>query len=403
MLNQNYKEILINSINVFCKNINCSNCNGTYNFQTFTCEYCGSFSEELKRSYENIVSIISSLNENDIDEELSLYLFGLAKNTKVFDELLNRLNFATKVDEVVHRLASSPSYNEEDVKLLEIIFSNDFFSNIDGNLRNRIIKDVILKKNTLSKELIEKVLSHFVLAYVNVLNMKVDFSIVDLGDKVHGDFFIDRLRLNEIDFDSFYNNGSSAIAYSLFHELYHAYKWYCKVNGIINNYIDLLSLKEEILIMHYNSSSLYDEDSNYIKNIEEISADAFSYDNTKKYLNSLGLEVDEVDAQVCSGIVYHDLESLGDPLRQLDGEFVNINDLFADFIKDRPDLFELFPGLRYEFKVEDGYVVYKSKMELLDELIFQNDSAKLDELYLPLIKNANDREKAKNIGDTKVS
>lgn len=403
MLNQNYKEILINSINVFCKNINCSNCNGTYNFQTFTCEYCGSFSEELKRSYENIVSIISSLNENDIDEELSLYLFDLAKNTKVFDELLNRLNFATKVDEVVHRLASSPSYNEEDVKLLEIIFSNDFFSNIDGNLRNRIIKDVILKKNTLSKELIEKVLSHFALAFATSLNMKINFSVADLGDKAHGDFSIDRLRLNEIDFDSFYNNGSSAIVYFLFHELYHAHKWYCKVNGIIYNYIDLLSLKEEILITHYNRSSLYDENSNYIKNIEEISADAFSYDNTKKYLNSLGLEVDEVDAQVCSGIVYHDLERLGDPLRQLDGEFVNINDLFADFIKDRPDLFELFPGLRYEFKVEDGYVVYKSKMELVDELIFQNDSAKLDELYLILIKNANDREKAKNMGDTKVS
>ena len=42
MLDQNYKEILINNINIFCKNINCSNCGGTYNFQTFTCEFCNS-------------------------------------------------------------------------------------------------------------------------------------------------------------------------------------------------------------------------------------------------------------------------------------------------------------------------------------------------------------------------
>ncbi len=42
MLDQNYKESLINNINIFCKNINCSNCGGTYNFQTFTCEFCNS-------------------------------------------------------------------------------------------------------------------------------------------------------------------------------------------------------------------------------------------------------------------------------------------------------------------------------------------------------------------------
>ena len=47
--------------------------------------------------------------------------------------------------------------------------------------------------------------------------------------------------------------------------------------------------------------------------------------------------------------------------------------------------------------------MYKGKMELVDELIFQNDNAKLDELYLTLIKNANDRENTKYMGDTKAS
>ena len=215
MLNQNYKESLINSINVFCKNINCSSCGGSYNFQTFTCEYCGSFNEELKRSYDSIVSIISSLNENDIDEELSLYLLDLSMNTKVFGELLNRLNFTAKVDEVLQRLSASPSYNEEDVKLIEIIFNRDSFSYIDTELRNKIIKDVLLKKNTLSKELIEKVLSHLVLDSANVLNMKINFFVANLGDKTGGDFALDKVRLNKTCFDAFYNNGSSFSLYIL--------------------------------------------------------------------------------------------------------------------------------------------------------------------------------------------
>lgn len=401
MLNQNYKESLINSINVFCKNINCSSCGGSYNFQTFTCEYCGSFNEELKRSYDSIVSIISSLNENDIDEELSLYLFDLAMNTKVFGELLNRLNFTAKVYEVLQRLSASPSYNEEDVKLIEIIFNRDSFSYIDTELRNKIIKDVLLKKNTLSKELIEKVLSHLVLGSANVLNMKINFFVANLGDKIGGDFALDKVSLNKTCFDAFYNNGSSFSLYILFHELYHAYKLYCNANGIINNYIDIMSIKETILVNFYNHS-LY-TGSNYNKNLEEILANVYSYNNTKKYLSFLGFEVDESYAQLCSGIVNNDLESLSDPLRKIDDKFVNINDLFAEFIYDRPDLFELYPGLRYEFKVEEGHVVYKGKMELVDELIFQNDNAKLDELYLTLIKNANDRENTKYMGDTKAS
>ncbi len=401
MLNQNYKESLINSINVFCKNINCSSCGGSYNFQTFTCEYCGSFNEELKRSYDSIVSIISSLNENDIDEELSLYLLDLSMNTKVFGELLNRLNFTAKVDEVLQRLSASPSYNEEDVKLIEIIFNRDSFSYIDTELRNKIIKDVLLKKNTLSKELIEKVLSHLVLDSANVLNMKINFFVANLGDKTGGDFALDKVRLNKTCFDAFYNNGSSFSLYILFHELYHVFKLHCNANGIINNYIDIMSIKETILVNFYNHS-LY-TGSNYNKNLEEILANVYSYNNTKKYLSFLGFEVDESYAQLCSGIVNNDLESLSDPLRKIDDKFVNINDLFAEFIYDRPDLFELYPGLRYEFKVEEGHVVYKGKMELVDELIFQNDNAKLDELYLTLIKNANDRENTKYMGDTKAS
>ena len=88
MLNQNYKDNLINSINIFCKNINCSSCGGTYNYQTFTYEYCGSFNEELKRSYDTISSLIPSLNKDNIDKELTLYLYNLTNSSNIFNHVL---------------------------------------------------------------------------------------------------------------------------------------------------------------------------------------------------------------------------------------------------------------------------------------------------------------------------
>ena len=82
-----------------------------------------------------------------------------------------------------------------------------------------------------------------------------------------------------------------------------------------------------------------------------------------------------------------------DCYREVDGELVNFNDLFADYIKDNPALFNRFPQLHYEFKEEDGRIVYKSKNELIDGFYCSEEG--LEELYLNLINNAKERENIK--------
>ena len=206
VLNQNYKENLINNINIFCKNINCSSCGGTYNYQTFTCEYCGSFNKELKRSYDTISSLIPSLNKDNIDKELTLYLYNLTNSSNIFNHVLERFDLAKDTKNIIKELETSCEYN--------------------------------------------------------------------------------------------------------------------------------------------------------------------------------------------------DLARLDNPLREIEGEIVNINDLFADFIKDKTALFYKYPQLNYEFKEENGSIVYKSKNELVDEMIFQNKDTNMEEFYLSLIKNANDRESFKDKSDT---
>ncbi len=396
MLNQNYKEILINSINIFCKDINCSNCGGTYNFQTFTCEYCGSFNEELKESYINISSIIPYLNKDNIDKEITLNLYKLINSSDIFNHVLEQFDLTKDTKNIIKELETKVEYNDLDVKLLECIFSNDIFLNLDNGLRDIILRNVILRKNSLSKDLIEKVISHLVLSDTRKISKDSRFYIRNLGDNIGGLASHYYVYLDKEVMDNFYDKGDILIFYVLPHEMMHTYRTYLESQGRVSSIYDILALKERLL-RKYNQDIYF---KNYVKNLHEIEANVFSYRAGTNYLKSLGFEISEEAALDASNVVNNDLTRLDNPLREIDGEFVNINSLFANFIKDKIELFHKYPQLHYEFKEEDGQIVYKSKMELVDEMTLQNKDSNLDELYLDLIKNANDRESIKDKSDT---
>lgn len=398
MLNQIYKESLIDSINIFCKNINCSNCGGTYNFKTFTCENCDKFNEELKKSYDTISSIIPNLNKDNIDKEIILYLYKLTNSSDIFNHVLEQFDLTNDTKNIIKELETKVEYNDLDVKLLECIFSNDIFLNIDNVLRDIILRNVILRKNSLSKDLIEKVISHLVLSDTRKISKDSKFYIRNLGENVEGLAFHYYVYLDREVMDNFYDKGDISIFYVLPHEMMHTYRTYLESKGIVSSIYDVLALKERLL-REYNQD-IYFNDKNYIKNLHEIEANVFSYRSGTNYLKSLGFEIKEDDALSLSGIINNDLTRLDNPLREIEGELVNINDLFADFIKDRKELLYRYPALQYEFKEEEGKIVYKSKMELVDEMTFQNKNSNLDELYLTLIENANDRESIKDKSDT---
>lgn len=398
MLNQNYKENLINSINIFCKNINCSSCGGTYNFQTFTCEYCGSFNEELKESYLNISSIIPYLNKDNVDKEITLYLYKLANSSDIFKHVLELFELTKDTKNIIKELETKVEYNDLDVKLLDCVFSNDIFLDIDNVLRDVILRNVILRKNSLSKELIEKTISHLVLSDTRNISKDSRFYIRNLGENIEGSSFHYYVYLDREVMNSFYDKGDISIFYVLPHEMMHTYRTYLEGQAKVSSIYDILALKE-MLLREYNQD-IYFNDKNYVKNLHEIEANAFSYRAGTNYLKSLGFEISEEAALNISGVINNDLTRLDNPLREIEGKLVNINELFANFIKDKKDLFYKYPQLHYEFKEEEGQIVYKSKMELIDEMMFQNTDNNLDELYLTLIKNANDRESIKDKNDT---
>ena len=293
MLNQNYKEILINSINIFCKDINCSNCGGTYNFQTFTCEYCGSFNEELKESYINISSIIPYLNKDNIDKEITLNLYKLINSSDIFNHVLEQFDLTKDTKNIIKELETKVEYNDLDVKLLECIFSNDIFLNLDNGLRDIILRNVILRKNSLSKDLIEKVISHLVLSDTRKISKDSRFYIRNLGDNIGGLASHYYVYLDKEVMDNFYDKGDILIFYVLPHEMMHTYRTYLESQGRVSSIYDILALKERLL-RKYNQDIYF---KNYVKNLHEIEANVFSYRAGTNYLKSLGFEISEEAAE----------------------------------------------------------------------------------------------------------
>lgn len=394
MLGIDYKNKLINSINVFCKNINCSNCGGTYNYQNFKCEYCSSFNSELKESYKILISIISNLKKDDLDKEVSLYLYKLAKSSNDFEYLFESFDLSKRTEDIIKNLEGVDEYSREDVKLLECIFNSDAFLDIDNVLRDIILRNVILRKNKLSKDLIEKVLSHLVLTETRKISKDSKFYISDLGDEINGTALYYYVHLDRDVMDAFYDNGNILVFYVLPHEIRHTYRTYFESQGMVTSIFDILALKEKLL-RQYNQD-IYFNNKNYVKSFREIESNVFSYYSGTKYLRSLGFEIDEKLALELSSLVNNDLTNLTDPLREIDGQIININELFSEFIKNQQQLFYKYPQLHYEFKEEDEKIVYKNLEELLDEFAFNKDK-NLDEVYLKLIGNAIKREEVKNI------
>lgn len=244
MLDVNYKESLIDSINIFCKNINCSSCGGTYNYQTFTCEFCDSFNQELKESYESIFSLIPKLNKDNIDKEIALYLYKITKSSDIFNHALEKFDLIKETDNIIKELETKVDYSDLDVKLLEIIFSDNVFLNIDNVLRDIILRNVILRKNSLSKDLIEKVISHLVLSDTRKISKDSRFYIRNFGENVKGLAFHYYVYLDREVMDNFYDKGDISLFYILPHEMMHTYRSYLESKGRVSSIYDVLALKE---------------------------------------------------------------------------------------------------------------------------------------------------------------
>ena len=388
MLKMNYDHILMDSLNDLVMDSSCSKCGCICDYHTGICEYCDSFNERLKSHYDEVMAIISSIDKDNISKSLILQLYDFIKNSDVSYDFLEKFDIMEKTKEIIKDLEYTDNYSSEDKELLEYIFTYDSFFNVNAVLRDLIVRDVILKRNTLDEELIKKVLRHLVISSTREYSEGSEFSLKRFKDGTSGETFRYDVFLSEEMFYRFYNEGNISMFFILAHEIRHTYQSFCRDNNIITSYIDLLALKEAILRGY--SSDIYFNNKNYVKNLYEIDANVYSYYVASNYLMSLGISTYlDVDMEVSK-----ETEKMGNLSREIDGEIVNINDFFADYVNDKPDLFNRFPQLAYEFKEENGNIIYKSKDEIIDEFLCSGEG--MEEIYFNLIKSAKEREKVKN-------
>ena len=388
MLKGTYNDELMNKLNSLVTTSNCPVCGGVCDYHTGICKYCDSFNESLKYCYDEVISIISSLDINNISRYLIVQLYDFIKHTDIKCDFLDENSIVEKTKEIIKELGVTYQYSSEDEEVLDFIFTSDSFLDIDRVLRDLIIRRVMLKQNTLSMSLIGKVLRHLVISSTREYDENSEFYIKKIENGDVGETFRYDVFLSEEKFNNFYKEGNVNIFFTLAHEIRHVYQEYCRNNNIITSYIELLALKEAIL-RGYNSD-IYCDEKNYVKNLYEIDANIYSYSAAVSYLESLGCSVFlDVDS-----MIDREMLKVSDHYREIDGEIVDFNDLFAEYIKDKPSLLNCFPQLKYEFKEEDGNVIYRSEDELKDEFLCSFEG--LEELYFNLISNAKKRENIKN-------
>lgn len=224
MLKQSYKDVLFKDEEIFCKNIDCSICRGSYDFNTFICKYCDTYNQELEKSFTSLSSKVDTLEEADLDLEMGLHLYHLAMSDKEhFGRLLEKFSLADKVKEGLDNLKNITEYSDKDIELLNYIFSNDTFMELDKNLRDELLRRVILKENNLSKNLIFKAVSHLVLSDIRTVSKDGKFLLAKTDDNIKGLAFYYNVYLAEEEMNAFYDKGSVMIFYVLAHEMRHTY------------------------------------------------------------------------------------------------------------------------------------------------------------------------------------
>ena len=115
MLKKNYDDDLMDTLNDLIIYSRCPKCGGSCDYHTGTCEYCGSFNQNLKTAYDEVISIISLLDKDNISKSLILQIYDFIKNSDISYDFLEKFNILEKTKEIIKDLEYATNYSNEDV------------------------------------------------------------------------------------------------------------------------------------------------------------------------------------------------------------------------------------------------------------------------------------------------
>lgn len=278
-------------------------------------------------------------------------------------------------ESIINKIYKKKELYESDFNILEsIIYQNNKNYNLNY-IYNFIILNALSKRKNVSYECFLRVIKQFVenrirFFYPNPECIIISNNLLNQNKKISittAKSFYNKVCISEEAIQELYKNGNNELLNDIFHELTHLEQFKYIFDGESVSNLALIELKDELLsrenIDYYNK--------NYRKLSFELEARYLAIIKSQHYLESLGFKIEgKIKQEEISQLV---LKESGTE-RIINDKIDSLENIFNDFILNKPNLLNEHAQLNILYKEEDGEVLHKSTEEMKNDLdVILND------------------------------
>ncbi len=391
MNNINYEEIYQNIRNILeeIKNSTCPSC-GSKTFHNHFCLQCFNKSQELNnklRWLNHYLNIMQEKGAKNYGERVVFSLLGLddKKIDFVYAFIDNsKINLDFKISDIQNiyqKMQRRDKITKKEGRLVKLLIYSKHYD-IDLFF-NYFMYELLAKENEnipliINFECFKNLICDFVQKEIKKFyqNGYCDIKEYAKGTVIiNGESYLNYIYLSKTVLKDLYQKRNPKLLFTIFHELSHT-KYCSKV--YTGEYFSLKNLYATIEKILEQDRTYYKD--NYIYDINEVYANIESLNACFKFFYANNIPFD-------LRLYYKNLEMyqerLQNKMRYYQGEEKTVLDIFDMYIFTKPELLENYPQLNFLYKLKNGLVVRKKKIELEEDLKSLEKTALKDKkLYL---------------------
>lgn len=393
MLETNWKKELLTEQQKVAKDCICPTCGGNASNQTLDCNYCGNENLAFKKDIERITDVLGNLSEEQLkDPFVMISLLKLGEYSSLVSDLsMEDINkeYLSWSETIIDKLISAKELTVVDQEALINLFGNgDFYQNEKASvMQNLVIANIARQAVHYSPELVYGALQQCFcqLIKLNVKDATMEKKKLEEGTAGEAQSYI--ARIDEKNFDDFMQHGGTFILNTLGHEARHIYQNYKRYHSIVEDRNDLIMFYESIV--RSKKPEIYDD--NYLNMLVEIDARVYGAIIEQQFLKTMfGVSVESIKREYEADYA---LLTNHDTMRVIDDKKVHLEEEVLSSLNEDPELYDKWSQFHYEFVKDNGCIRFKTISELIDDCLYNSDSAK-NNLYYALIDNSRKRDMA---------
>ena len=341
-------------------------------------ELCSNYPFVLNKFYNLIDHVFNNLDNMDISNlkvNPFLDLLVSLKNTKLNygNKLLEKLNYLDLVKQEYSKISdsiySNKKLSEEQLNVVKsaslLEFNNTELA--EQIIINRMQGSALVDYDTFCLSLITFTRNELKKCGIN--NYKVTIISPEIFQKINKDgcsgLHRDQvIAINENVVKYFYYNNNPYVIETIYHEIRHAeQKQMISLDNKFFNQYQIDMIREFIIIS--SNQNYYNE--NYEKIFFEQDAVFFAKESFRRFIENYGMTFNEESKKEYNNFIEKNNPDNYTTKRIVNGNEFDLTAIFDEIIKLHPEQLELYPKLKYLYKVEDGMVVPKAQEELLND------------------------------------